>query len=449
MYKDFRDVLDHLERHGKLARIKKEIDPKFEAAAGIRKISDTDGPALLYENIKGYPGWRMAGGLYGNRKLVALGLQVEEKDLLKHFMDCESKRVKPVRVATGPVKEVIIKGDDVDLLKQLPIPTHCEMDAGPYISSAVQIARHPDEGFQNLSIVRMRILDKNHTTVLALSKHLAHLIAVAEEKGRGLGIAAVIGTEPAVAFASQARPPLGVDETEIAGAFRGAPVEVVKCETIDVDVPANAEIIVEGITIPGERDVDGPFGERHGTYALDMKTPVMKITAITMRKNPIYQVMLTGRPMTENHYLKEQALAAAVYREIEHVTPDIKAINITPGGGTTLHAVIAIQKRYETDPRSVIHTLIGGVTNLKYVVVVDPDIDVFNPVDVEWAICNRVFPERDIIIAPNPFADRNAVRPPVTGAVCGRWGVDATMPMTNTQMYRKVFIPGEDKVDFV
>lgn len=448
MYKDFRDVLDHLEKHGKLARIKKEVDPRFEIAAGIRKISDTDGPALLYENIKGHPGWRVAGGLYGTRKLVALGLQVAERDLLKHFMECESKRVKPKMVATGPVKEVIIKGNDIDLTK-LPIPTHSELDAGPYISGAVQFARHPDTGIQNLSIVRMRILDKNKTTVLALTKHLGHLIAVAEERGQGLGIAAVIGTEPAVAFASQARPALGVDEIEIAGAFRGAPLEMVKCETIDVDVPANAEIIVEGVTIPGERAVDGPFGERHGTYALDLKTPVMKITAITMRKDPIFQAMLTGRPMTENHYLKEQALAAAVHREIEHVVPEIKAINITPGGGTTLHAVIAIRKRYETDPRSIIYALIGGVTNLKYVVVVDPDIDVFNPVDVEWAICNRVVPERDIIIAPNPFADPNVVRPPVTGTVCGRWGIDATMPMTKNEMYRKVFVPGEDKVDFI
>jgi len=226
MFEDFRDFLDYLEKKGKLLRVKKEVDVKYDIAAGIRKISDTDGPALLFENIKGYLGWRVAGGSYATKELMALALETEpdEDKILQRYLECDQKRIKPKLVSTGPVKETIIKGDDVDLAK-LPIPTYCEKDSGPYIIGSADIVRDPVTKIQNVSIHRRMVFVKDKTTIaIPGGQHMGEIIRSCEEKGQGMEIATVLGAPPELTIASQLRPPLGVDETEIAGAFRGEPL---------------------------------------------------------------------------------------------------------------------------------------------------------------------------------------------------------------------------------
>jgi len=463
MFKDFRDYLDYLEKNEMLVRVKKEVDPRFEIAAGIRKISDTNGPALLFENVKGYPNWRVAGGIFATRKLMALALNTDEAEasLFERYLECDQKRVKPKLVSTGPVKEVIMKGSDIDL-SRLPIPTYCEKDVGPFLTAGVEIAKDPETGIQNASIIRRQLLGKDRLGLtLPPTRDIGMMISAAEQKGQGLGVATVMGAHPALAIASQVKAPMGVDEVEIAGAFRGEPLEVIKCETIDVEVPADAEVVIEGMTIPGERIDDGPFGEYPGDYislrnytTLSSKPTgpayVVKITAITMRKTPIFQAMLTGMPMTENHILKKWAYAAAIYRAISHVVPrveDIKGINLTPGGGANSHVVISIHKRSEATARDIIYTVLSTRLLTGLATVVDEDINIYDPSNVEWAVITRTQPDRDIIILPTV--------PPPTGSRADpvhmyRWGIDATKPMIEDRsLYDRAVPPGVEKVDYV
>ena len=448
MFEDLRSYLLHLEQKGQLLRVTDEADPKFQIAAGIRKTSDIQGPALLFENIKGYPGWRVLGGLFATRKLIALGLGVPQDQLLERYLTLEEKRIAPEMVSTGPVKEIRWTGDQVDLSK-LPIVTHAEKDIGPYVTIGVQVGKDPETGVRNLSIHRMLLLGKDRLSIWApADHHLGRMILKAEEKGRGLEVATAVGVGPAIVIGSQAKVPYGIDEFYVAGGLRGAPVQLTRCESIDVEVPASAEIVIEGVTIPGERVADGPYGEYPGCYSEAKQAPVLKVTAITMRQNPIYQTALTGMPVTENHTLIEYANAAVVYREAKKIVPEVKAVHMTPGGTFRHHVVVSIRKRSQEEARNVILALLSLGIGLKQVTVVDDDIDVYDPLDVEWALSTRMQPDKDIIIIPRiacSTLDPSVPAPRITAA----WGIDATMPIGDSQRFEKIKIPGVDKVKYL
>jgi len=342
MFEDLRGYLQHLEGEKQLVHVTDEVDSKYDIAAGIRKTSDIEGPALLFENVRNFSGWRVLGGLFATRKLIALGLGVPEDQLLERYLTLEDKRIPPATVSTAPVKEIKWTGAEVDLHK-LPIVTHAGKDIGAYVTIGVQIGKDPDNGARNLSIHRMLLLGKDRLSLWAPpDHHLGRMILKAEEKKRGLEVATAIGVEPAIVIGSQAKVPYGVDEYHVAGGLRGAPVELVRCETIDVEVPASAEIVIEGVTVPGERVADGPYGEYPGCYSEAKQAPVLKVTAITMRRNPIYQTALTGMPVTENHTLIEYANAAVIYREAMKIVPEVRDVYVTPGGTFRHHVVVSI-----------------------------------------------------------------------------------------------------------
>ena len=448
MFEDLRSYLLHLEQKGQLLRVTDEADPKFQIAAGIRKTSDIQGPALLFENIKGHAGWRVLGGLFATRELIALGLGVPQDQLLERYLTLEEKRIAPELVSTGPVKEIRWTGNQVDL-SRLPIVTHAEKDIGPYVTIGVQVGKDPEMGIRNLSIHRMLLLGKDRLSLWAPpDHHLGRMILKAEEKGRGLEVATAIGIDPAIVIGSQAKVPYGIDEFYVAGGLRGAPVQLTKCESIDVEVPASSEIVIEGVTIPGERVADGPYGEYPGCYSEAKQAPVLKVTAITMRQNPIYQTALTGMPVTENHTLIEYANAAAVYREAQKIVPEVKAVHMTPGGTFRHHVIVSIKKRSQEEARNVILSLLSLGIGLKQVTVVDEDIDVYDPLDVEWALSTRMQPDRDIIIIPRiacSTLDPSVPAPRITAA----WGIDATMPIGDSQRFEKIKIPGLEKVKYL
>ncbi len=448
MFEDLRSYLSYLEERGQLLRVGEEANPKFEIAAGIRKTSDIEGPALLFENIKNYPGWRVLGGLFATRKLVALALETPEDQLLERYMTLEEKRIPPEMVATGPCKEICWKGGEVDL-HRLPMVTHSEKDVGPYITIGVQIGKDAETGVRNVSIHRMLLLGKDRLSLWAPSDHhLGRMILKAEEKGRGLEVATAIGVEPTIIIGSQAKVPYGVDEFHVAGGLRGAPVKLTRCETIDVEVPATSEVVIEGVTVPRERVADGPYGEYPGTYSEAKNAPVLKVTAITMRKNPIYQTALTGFPVTENHTLIEYANAAVVYREVKKIVPEVRAVHMTPGGTFRHHVVVSIKKRSEEEARNVILALLALGIGLKQVIVVDEDIDVRDPLDVEWALATRMQPDKDIIIIPRLACSTLDPSVPVPRTTAGL-GIDATMPIGDSERFQKVLVPGVEKVKYV
>lgn len=448
MFDDLRGFLAHLEDLGQLKTVKDQVSVKHEIAAGMRKTSDIVGPALLFENVKNYPGWRVLGGLYATRKLVALGLGVPQDELLERYLTLEDKRIAPEIVASGPCKEIKWTGDQIDLTK-LPIVTHASKDCGPYITIGMQIGKDPDSGIRNLSIHRMLVLGKDKLSLWApADHHLGRMILKAEEQGKGLPVATAVGVEPSIAVASQARVPYGIDEFHVAGGLRGAAVQLVKCETIDVEVPAMAEVIIEGVTVPGERVPDGPYGEYPGCYSDAKQAPVLKVTAITMRKNPIWHTALTGMPVTENHTLIEYGNAAVVYREVKKIVPEVKGVNMTPGGTFRHHVVVAIKKRAENEGRNVILALLSLGIGLKQVIVVDDDIDPFDAMQVDWAMATRFQADKDLIVIPRiacSTLDPSCAEPRVTAGM----GIDATAPMKDRWRFEKVEIPGVDKVKYI
>jgi UbiD family decarboxylase len=448
MFEDLRGFLAHLESQGQLVRVKDEVDVKYEIAAGMRKTSDIDGPALLFENIKGYSGWRVLGGLFATRKLVALGLGVPQEQMLERYLTLEDQRIAPELVSTGPVKDIIWTGSQIDLSK-IPIVTHAGKDCGPYVTIGVQVGKDADSGVRNLSIHRMLLLGKDRLSLWApADHHLGRMILKAEEKGRGLEVATAVGVDPAIIVGSQSKVPYGIDEFHVAGGLRGAPVKLTKCESIDVEVPAFAEVVIEGVTIPGERVADGPYGEYPGCYSEAKQAPVLKVTAITMRNNPIWQTALTGMPVTENHTLIEYGNAAVVYREVKKIVPEVKAINLTPGGTFRHHVVVSIKKRAENEGRNVILGLLSLGIGLKQVIVVDDDIDPFDPMQVDWALATRMQADKDVIIIPRiacSTLDPSVPEPRVTAGL----GIDATAPMKDHWRFEKVEIPGVDKVKYI
>jgi len=448
MFEDLRGFLTHLESQGQLVRVKDAVDVKYEIAAGMRKTSDIEGPALLFENIKGYPGWRVLGGLFATRKLVALGLGVPQEQMLERYLTLEDQRIAPELVTTGPVKEIKWIGSQIDLSK-IPIVTHAGKDCGPYVTIGVQIGKDTDSGIRNLSIHRMLLLGKDRLSLWApADHHLGRMILKAEEKGRGLEVATAVGVDPAIIVGSQSKVPYGIDEFHVAGGLRGAPVKLIKCETIDVEVPAFAEVVIEGVTVPGERVADGPYGEYPGCYSEAKQAPVVKVTAITMRNNPIWQTALTGMPVTENHTLIEYGNAAVVYREVKKIVPEVKAINLTPGGTFRHHVVVSIKKRAENEGRNVILGLLSLGIGLKQVIVVDDDIDPFDPMQVDWALATRMQADKDVIIIPRiacSTLDPSVPEPRVTAGL----GIDATAPMKDRWRFEKVEIPGVDRVKYI
>lgn len=448
MFEDLRGFLTHLESQGQLLHVQDEVDVKYEIAAGMRKTSDIEGPALLFENIRGYRGWRVLGGLFATRKLVALGLGVPQEQMLERYLTLEDQRIAPETVATGPVKEIKWTGSQIDLTK-IPIVTHASKDCGPYVTIGVQIGKDPDSGVRNLSIHRMLLLGQDRLSLWApADHHLGRMILKAEEKGRGLEVATAVGVDPAIIVGSQAKVPYGIDEFHVAGGLRGGAVKLVKCETIDVEVPAFAEVVIEGVTIPGERVADGPYGEYPGCYSEAKQAPVLKVTAITMRQNPIWQTALTGMPVTENHTLIEYGNAALVYREIKKIVPEVKAINFTPGGTFRHHVVVSIKKRAENEGRNVILALLSLGIGLKQVTVVDDDINAFDPMQVDWALATRMQADKDVIIIPRiacSTLDPSVPEPRVTAGL----GIDATAPMKDRWRFEKVEIPGVDKVKYI
>jgi len=254
--------------------------------------------------------------------------------------------------------------------------------------------------------------------------------------------------DPAIVIASQAKVPYGEDEFYVAGGLRGRPVKLIKCETIDVEVPAFSEIVIEGVTVPGERVADGPYGEYPGCYSEAKQAPVVQVTAITMRQNPIYQTALTGLPVTENHTLIEYANAAVIYREVKKITPEVKAVHVTPGGTFRHHVVVSIKKRREAEARNVILALLSLGIGLKQVTVVDDDIDVEDPVEVEWALSTRMQPDRDIIVVPRISCSTLDPSAPAPRTTAG-WGIDATMPVNDRARFEKVLVPGVDKIKYL
>ncbi|MBI2880326.1 MAG: UbiD family decarboxylase [Candidatus Tectomicrobia bacterium] len=425
-FDDPRVFLEYLEERRELIRISDEVDPKYEISAYIRKTSDQQGPALLFEKVKGHD-MAVAGGIFASRRRVLLALETPAEEVHERFHSGATHPIAPRLVDTGPCKEVIWKGDEVDLTR-LPIPTYAAKDGGAFITHGVQISKDPETGGKNASIYRMQLQGKRQLGLyVAEYQDMNRQYAKAEAKGQPLEVAVALGCDPVVMLATQVVAAYGEDELGIAGGLKGKPVDVVKCETVDLEVPATTEIVIEGRVLPARREAEGPFGEYSGYYGPAGKRPVVEVTAVTHRKNPIYHAGLTGAPMTENHFLKQIPNEVTLFRDLKAKFPGVKSIHYTAAGCCEYVVFISLKQVFPGEARKVIMAVLGSKKFPKYVVVCDDDIDVFDHVQVIWAMATRARPAEDFIILPKvPTA---ALDPSVPeGQLGSAVGIDATRP---------------------
>jgi len=440
---DLRNWLQFLEENDHLCRIKKEVDKRFELASIVKKM---DGKKSMYfEKVSGYD-IPVVSNLLLNRSLVAKALKTDEAGLLEKYSKAinNPEPIQFTKTNNAPVKEVIVKKEQINILGMFPMPIHHEKDAGEYISSGVTIAKDPETGARNLSIHRLQVVGKNRLRICIQPRHLWDLYKKAESKGESLPIAIVVGFHPILQLASQA-PTAGVDELEIANSLMGGNLRTVNGETIDLDYPADAEIVIEGKILPEIREPEGPFGEYMNLYGEKGNRPVVEITSICHRKNPIYHTVVT---VTREHLLLGAIpREAGLLKMVKNVTPYIKGVNLSLGGSCRYHAVIAIKKTRAGEAKNVIFAAFAAHENLKQVTVVDEDINIFDPVDVEWAVSTRCFPDKDIFIV-NHALGSEAVSQGEETQRSSKVGIDATIPSGQPrEKYEKIRIPGMDTLN--
>jgi 2,5-furandicarboxylate decarboxylase 1 len=433
--KDLRGVLEEMASRSpeEILHVQKPVDPYLEATAIIARLErEHRFPTLIFENILGSD-FPAVCNVMAERRRVAWFLGVEEEELLETIASREAERIAPRRVMDGPVREVILKGDDIDI-RRFPVFTHNDADDAPYITAGIAVSRDPVSRRVDLGIFRNRLIDESHIGLYySWGKQIQFLHQQAEKRGQPLPVAIVLGAHPALYLASQglASVATGDDEYEVASGLLGEPINLVRCETVDLEVPADAEIVLEGELLPGRREVEGPFGEFTGHYGQIVERPVMRLSAITHRQGAYYQTIASG--LAEHVFLALPAREAALLRELRRVVPTVRSVRFPiEQFGFMVH--ISMEKVNEGDAKNVLLFTLGRDTMLRMAVVVDDDIDIANSREVSWAIATRVQGERDILLVPGARGCRlDPTAQDITGlsrdGLVTKIGMDATRPI--------------------
>lgn len=426
-YESLGEFVAKLEGEGCLLRIGKDLDIDQEISAVFIKAGDK---AVLCEKIKGYD-IPVVGNLFAHPSFLRLALELKSQNILGEYLSRLTNPIPPRQVADGPVKEKVYLADKLDLLEQLPIPKINAKDGGRYISAGIIVARDPEFG-TNLALHRLHIKGKRRAGIyMSQLQHLYLYYKRAEEKGKPLDIAVIIGADPSLYLASVVQGPPDMDEYAVAGAVRAKPVETVRCQTVDLEVPAQAEIVLEGKMLPHLREPEGPFGEFSRYYGPDGDRPVVEFTALTCRSRPFFQNIYLGRRQRDNIILTGLPKAADLFRCIREVASEVRDVHLTPGGCGRYHAVISLRKRFEGEPKAALAVVLASRIGVKHAVVVDEDIDIHDPSEVEWAVATRSQFDMDAVMVndipvqldPSTHFKRK------TGYRSAKVGIDATRPL--------------------
>ena len=436
---DLRDWLCQLVSADRLAVTHKGVSLIDELAAIAKKLENER--AVLFPEPGGHK-IPVIANLFADRGWIADALAVPADRLLSTFQNAVRRPLPWVEVSAGAAQEVV--HDKVDLLRQLPIPKHNEHDSGPYITAALLIARNPKTGIQNVSIHRCQVSGPDRIGVLLLPRHTLHYFRMAEEAGEGLEIALVIGVHPVCILASQAIAALDSDEMEIAGALLGRSIEMVKCRTNRVRVPAHAEIVIEGRILPKVREPEGPFGEFPQYYGPRADREVIQVDAITHRKNPIFHTITGGG--VEHLLLGGIPREATLLEHLQRSFPSVRDVRLTRGGTCRYHLAVKIDKKSHGEPKNVIMGAFGGHYDIKQVVVVDMDVNIDDEREIEWAVATRFQADRDLVIVSG--AQGSKLDPSSDNGISAKMGIDATKPLSTEPMeFKRIQVKGIEKVD--
>jgi 2,5-furandicarboxylate decarboxylase 1 len=410
-----RFLLDKAKQYDLLTVISDEVDPYLEMA---KTISRLEGQPLLFETVRGHD-QRVAASVCGARENLALDLGVEVEQLLFTLAEALAHPSTPTVVGSGPCQEVVEEQIDLNML---PILTHLPQDAGPYITAAVAVTRDPNLG-RNVAFHRLLRMDRSHLVARLVEGRGTDTLV---KKGSDdVEVAICIGNSLPVLVAAATSPPPGEDEFSIANALR--PTPLVKCLTVDLEVPAATEIVLEG-RFTKALAPEGPFLDLTGTLDIVRPGHVIEISCFTHRHDVIYQALLPGGQ--EHKLLMGLPREPTIYAEVNKACHCTNVL-LTPGAGTWLHGVVQIEKRDADDGRLAIDAAFRGHPSMKHVVVVDDDIDIYDPQDVEWAIATRFQADRDLMILehqPSSSLDPSATHTPGEKTRTSKMGLDATIP---------------------
>lgn len=441
---DMRDWIKTLDRAGELMRLTKAVDPYTEMGALLYRARDK---SLFFEEIKGFPGWRALGQAPANMQQVALAFNTSLENVAREFLIRAKNLRKTILVDEGPVQEVILSEDDVDVTK-LPAHIAGERDAGQFITSGLVISRDPDTGIKNMCFHRLQIKGPRKLGILMVPRHTYLVYQKYEARNEPMPIAIMIGHHPMYYFAAAYSGPFELDELELAGALLEEEVEVIKCETNDLEVPAYSEICLEGVILPHEREEEGPFSEFQDYYVAGTgMNPVIRLDRIIMRKDAIYKEIQNGSEVEGCVYHKVP-MSAALYDRLKTVGGYTDLINvlILPG---IFGAVIQLRQRFKGEAKDL---LLGALSSQylhpKVVIAVDEDVNIFNPAEIIWALTTRVNPEKDVFTIEGTRAhpmDPTGLELVKPGSPMGwsrigsKMGIDATKPPLSDPEARKVF----------
>ena len=445
MFPDITSFISELERRKDLARISDAVSPNLEIAAVIDRAckSPGGGPALVFERPTGFQ-IPVAANLFGSMSRICLALGVDTLDDLareidemttppmpKGFVDAlkllplvnRLTDLMPKTVKDAPCQEIVREDAGLD---ELPILKTWPEDGGPFITLPLVITRDPETGMRNIGTYRMQVYDRR-TTAMHWQRHKggAQHHRVAERLGKRLDVAVAIGADPVLTYSATAPMPEGLDELMLAGVIGKRRVELVKCRTIDLEVPANSQIVLEGYVEPGERRREGPFGDHTGLYSLADDFPVFHLTCVTMRRNPIYVTTVVGRPPMEDYYLGK-ASERIFLPLIRKTLPEIVDMHFPAAGIFHNIVIVSIDKRYPGHARKIMSAFwgLGQLMFSKCIIVVDKDVNAQDEAEVAWIAGTHVDPSRDVVITTGPVDDLDdaAIYP----ALGGKMGIDAT-----------------------
>jgi 2,5-furandicarboxylate decarboxylase 1 len=435
-----RDWLDRLAATDRLRILRPGVRLVHEVAAIANRLDGT--AASFFPHPDGHPG-SVVSGLVSARAWMAEAFGVPQSDLVRHFQRAAANPRPWREVSDGPAQQ-IVRMHDIDLLRLLPIPTLNEYDSGPYISAGLTISRDPETRLQNVAILRCQISGPDRIGVLILPRHTDYFFRKAEAAGQALEVALVIGVDPATLLASQAIVPAGHDELEIAGALRGTPLEVVRCTTNQVRVPADAEIVIEGRILPTVREPEGPFGEFPQYYGERADRHVMQVEAVTHREKPIFHTVVGGG--LEHLLLGAIPREATILATLQRNFPGVQDVHLSLGGVGRYHLYVKLKKTQEGEGTNVLCGAFAAHYDIKHAVVVDTDVDIHNPAEVEWAIATRFQADRDTLIMSNSQGSK--LDPSTDKGFGAKMGLDATIPIDAPEMkFKRIRVPGERDVD--
>lgn len=430
--------MDKLRRNGDLMECNTPVDPKFELGAVLRYFENEK--PMIFNNVKGYD-MPVIGALYGNRRIYYDLMGVTRENRIERFMDA-IVNPQPYRVVNdGPIRKNMISGRNVDLPKILPSPTSHERDAGAFITAGMMIIKDDETGEYHMAVRRFQIRGGNiiNTLVSGHSPRLKAQIERYAKMNKPMECAVVLGYDETFLLASQiSSRRYGIDKFEVDSALRGEPLELTKCNTVDILVPAQAEMVLEGYIVPNRNEIEGPFGELMGYYGEEAPVPVMEVTTISHRDNPVFQHAF---PCREEHFSNGLIREVEVFGAVNDLV-ECNDVNITIGGGSRLHAIISINKKKPGDPKAAIIGALSSGYDIKHIVVVDNDIDIYDTKSVELALASRVQASKDLIIIPDALGSALEASHTYRG-VSDKLGIDATKPLDDPEgLYDMAIIPG-------